>query len=190
MTAETCPHYLAIDADEIPDGATEFKCAPPIRDRANRDTLWEAVVRGDLQMIVSDHSPCPPSMKRRESGDFLAAWGGIASLQLGASVVWREMKERNLPVGCLARWMSEGPARLAGLEGRKGRIAAGYDADLVLWDAEAEQTVEPEMLLHRHKVTPYLGLRLPGVVQATYVRGELAYDSRGGPATKPLGRLL
>jgi allantoinase len=190
MTAETCPHYLAIDAAEIPDGATEFKCAPPIRDRANRDALWAALVRGDIDMIVSDHSPCPPAMKRRESGDFFDAWGGITSLQLGAAIVWREMRERRVPIECLARWMSEAPARLVGLEGRKGRIAAGYDADLVLWDPDGEQVVEAEMLLHRHKLTPYLGRRLPGVVEATYVRGELAYDRRTGPAVAPPGRLI
>ncbi|MDQ3949109.1 MAG: allantoinase AllB [Gemmatimonadota bacterium] len=190
VTAETCPHYLAIDAEEISDGATEFKCAPPIRDRANRDALWEALVRGDLDMIVSDHSPCPPSMKQREPGDWFAAWGGIASLQLGASVVWSEMRARGLPVGCLARWMSGAPARLAGLEGRKGRIAPGYDADLVLWDPDGEQVVEPGMLFHRHSITPYVGWRLPGVVEATYVRGELAYDRRGGPVATPPGRLL
>ena len=190
MSGETCPHYLAIDAAEIADGATEFKCAPPIRDRANRDALWEALVRGDLAMIVSDHSPCPPSLKRRESGDFFAAWGGIASLQLGASVVWSEMRERGLPFGCLVRWMSEAPARLVGLEGTKGRIAPGYDADIVLWDPDAEQVVNADMLLCRHPITPYAGRRLPGVVEATYVRGELAYDRRNGPVAGPPGRLL
>jgi allantoinase len=187
MTAETCPHYLAIDAEMIPDGATEFKCAPPIRDRANRDALWEALARGDLDMIVSDHSPCPPAMKQ---GDFFTAWGGIASLQLGASVVWGEMRGRGLPIACLVRWMSEAPARLAGLEHRKGRIAPGYDADLLIWDADAEQLITPEMLLHRHRTTPYAGRRLPGVVEATYVRGELAYDRRSGPVSTPRGRLL
>jgi allantoinase len=190
VTAETCPHYLAIDAEQIPDGATEFKCAPPIRDRANRDALWDALVRGDLDMIVSDHSPCPPSMKQRESGDFFAAWGGIASLQLASSVVWSETCERGLPVGCFVRWTSEAPARFAGLEARKGRIAPGHDADLVLWDPDVEQVVEPGMLLHRHRITPYLGRRLNGVVEATYVRGELAYDRRGGPVATPPGRLL
>ncbi len=190
VSAETCPHYLAIDATDIADGATEFKCAPPIRDRANRDALWEALVRGDLDMIVSDHSPCPPSLKRRESGDFFAAWGGIASLQLGPSVVWSEMRHRQLPIGCLVRWMSEGPARLAGLDGIKGRIAPGYDADLVLWDADGEQTVDPDALLCRHPITPYAGRRLHGVVEATYVRGALAYDRRNGPSSRPRGRLI
>ncbi|MDQ3996510.1 MAG: allantoinase AllB [Gemmatimonadota bacterium] len=190
MTGETCPHYLAIDAEEIPDGATEFKCAPPVRDRANRAALWAALVRGDLDMIVSDHSPCPPAMKRRETGDWFAAWGGIASLQVGASVVWSDMRQRGLPVGCLVRWMSEAPARLVGLEGRKGRIAPGYDADLVLWDPDAEQVVDPQMLLHRHGITPYAWRQLAGVVEATYVHGELAYDRRSGPVPTPPGQLL
>jgi allantoinase len=190
MSAETCPHYLAIDAEEIADGATEFKCAPPIRDRANREALWDALVSGDLDMIVSDHSPCPPSLKRRESGDFLAAWGGISSVQLGASVVWSEMLRRSLPIGCLVRWMSEAPARLVGLDGIKGRIAPGYDADIVLWDPEAEQVVGADMLLCKHPITPYAGRRLHGVVHATYLRGELAYDRRNGPSAQPRGKLL
>jgi allantoinase len=190
MSAETCPHYLAIEASEIADGSTEFKCAPPIRDGANRDALWNALVRGDLDMIVSDHSPCPPSLKRRESGDFFAAWGGVASLQLGASVIWSEMQQRGLPIGCLVRWMSEAPARLVGLDGSKGRIARGYDADVVLWDADGEQVVDAAMLHCRHPITPYTGRRLRGVVEATYVRGELAYDRRSGPAAKAVGKLL
>jgi allantoinase len=126
-------------------------------------------------------------MKR---GDFFGAWGGIASLQLGLSVVWNELRERALPVSCVARWMSDAPARLVRLHRRKGRIAEGCDADLVLWDPDGEQVVEPRMLLHRHPVTPYLGRRLPGIVEATYVRGELAYDRRTGPVATPPGRLL
>jgi allantoinase len=190
ITAETCPHYLAIEAEQIADGATEFKCAPPIRDRANCNALWTALVRGDLDMIVSDHSPCPPSMKQREGGNWFATWGGIASLQLGASVVWTEMRQRDIEVGRLTRWMAEAPAALAGLDGKKGRIAPGYDADLVLWNPNAEFIVEPRMLLHRHSITPYAGRRLAGVVEATYVRGELAYERRSGPVPKPVGRLL
>lgn len=190
ITGETCPHYLAIDAEQIADGATEFKCAPPIRDRANREALWEALMRGDLEMIVSDHSPCPPSLKHRGSGDFFAAWGGISSVQLGASVVYSEMRGRGLPIGCLVRWMSEGPARLAGLDGVKGRIAAGYDADIVLWDPEREQVVAAEMLLCKHPITPYAGRRLHGVVESTYVRGQLVYDRQSGPVPKPTGKLL
>jgi allantoinase len=128
-------------------------------------------------------------MKRRDTGDFFAAWGGIASLQLGASVVWTEMRRRKLGIERLVRWMSEEPAKLAGLQGRKGRIAVGYDADLVLWDPDAEHAVHPGSLYHRHRITPYLARRLRGVVEATYVRGHLAYDRRTGPASTQPGRL-
>jgi allantoinase len=141
-------------------------------------------------MVVSDHSPCPPILKRRDVGDFFVAWGGIASLQLGSAVVWTAMRERGLEIERLVNWMSAAPARLAGLEGRKGRIAPGYDADLVLFDPDEELTVRADMLLHRHALTPYLGERLNGTVRATYVRGELAYDRRTGPATTPPGQLL
>jgi allantoinase len=187
ITAETCPHYLALDAESIDDGATEHKCAPPIRDRANREALWQALVARDLDMIVSDHSPSPPSMKR---GSFVDAWGGIASLQLGVSVVWTEMRARTLPINRLVQWMGEAPAHLADLDGHKGRIAPGYDADLVIWNPDATQLVDAAALLHRHPVTPYAGRRLAGVVEATYVRGELAYARRGGPVPRPPGRLL
>jgi len=190
VTAETCPHYLALDASLVPDGATEYKCAPPIRDAADRDALWAALGAGALDMVVSDHSPCPPAMKERETGDFFAAWGGIASLQLGASVVWSGMRARGLPIERLARWMSAAPARLTGLGGRKGRIEPGHDADLCVFDPDAEWTVSADALLHRHPLTPYLGLPLRGVVAATYVRGVLAYDRREGPAPVPGGRLL
>jgi allantoinase len=190
ISAETCAHYLWFDAAEIPDGATEFKCAPPIRGAAEREGLWRALASGDLSMVVSDHSPCPPILKRRDVGDFFVAWGGIASLQLGSAVVWTAMRERGLEIERLVNWMSAAPARLAGLEGRKGRIAPGYDADLVLFDPDEELTVRADMLLHRHALTPYLGERLNGTVRATYVRGELAYDRRTGPATTPPGQLL
>jgi allantoinase len=190
ISAETCAHYLWFDAAEIPVGATEFKCAPPIRGAAEREGLWRALASGDLSMVVSDHSPCPPILKRRDVGDFFVAWGGIASLQLGSAVVWTAMRERGLEIERLVNWMSAAPARLAGLEGRKGRIAPGYDADLVLFDPDEELTVRADMLLHRHALTPYLGERLNGTVRATYVRGELAYDRRTGPATTPPGQLL
>ena len=141
-------------------------------------------------MIVSDHSPCPPILKRRDVGDFFVAWGGIASLQLGASAVWTSMHERGLPIEHLVHWMSSAPARLAGLEGHKGAIAPGCDADLVLFDPDGEQTVDTDWLLHRHPITPYLGARLRGTVEATYVRGTLAFDRHRGPVTTPRGQLL
>ena len=190
ISAETCPHYLWFDADEIPDGATEYKCAPPIRRRDDREGLWSALSSGALQMIASDHSPCPPILKRRDAGDFFVAWGGIASLQLGSSVVWTAMRRRGLPIERLVEWMSAAPARLAGLEGRKGAIAPGCDADLVLFDPDGEMPVRADSLLHRHAMTPYLGAALRGTVEATYVRGVLAFDRHGGPVSTPPGDLL
>ena len=171
LTVETCPHYLTFAAEEIPDGATEFKCAPPIRDKAERDALWEALIAGDIDLIASDHSPCPPEMKETE-GDFFSAWGGIASLQLSLSAVWTGARDRGLKPERIAQWMSAAPARLAGLQSRKGALAAGYDADIILWDPEARFVVDPTELLHRHKVTPYAGREMFGKVAATYVGGR------------------
>ena len=141
-------------------------------------------------MIVSDHSPCPPILKRKDAGDFFVAWGGIASLQLGASAIWTCMHQRRVAIERLAEWMSSAPARLVGLDRVKGSIAPGHDADLVIFDPDYEWTVEAHALLHRHRLTPYLGERLRGSVEATYVRGTLAYDRRNGPAPTPPGRLL
>jgi len=180
VTAETCPHYLHFTADQVPDGATEYKCAPPIRGAADRDALWQGLLDGTLDMVVSDHSPCPPAMKARGSGDFMAAWGGIASLQLGLSVVWSGMRERGIPLERLASWMGAAPARLLGLSARKGAIAPGHDADLIGWMPDDEYTVAPEMLLHRHPLTPYMGTRLAGVVHSTFVRGECVYNRTQG----------
>jgi allantoinase len=190
ISGETCPHYLWFDAADVPDGATEYKCAPPIRGAGDRTGLWNALSVGDLSMIVSDHSPCPPILKRRDVGDFFVAWGGIASLQLGSSVVWAAMHESGLAVDRLVRWMSEAPAGLVGLDGRKGRIARGYDADIVLFDPDAELTVRADSLLHRHRITPYLGARLRGSIESTYVRGQLVYDRINGPVATPTGKLL
>ncbi|MFI5310800.1 MAG: allantoinase AllB [Gemmatimonadales bacterium] len=189
VTVETCPHYLHFAAEDIPDGATEFKCAPPIRERSNREALWHALDAGAIDLIVSDHSPCPPAMKHRESGDFTAAWGGIASLQLGLSIIWKGMRARDIPFERLATWMSEAPARLAGLSRRKGSIAVGRDADFVVWRPERWFTVRAESLLHRYPVTPYLGARLPGVVEATYLRGERIFE-RGAVGAPARGTLL
>ena len=187
ITVETCPHYLTWASPEIPEHATEYKCAPPIRDVSDRDALWGGLIDGSIDMIVSDHSPCPPSLKS-SSGDFFASWGGIASLQLGLSAVWTEAKKRGCSPTDLARWMCEAPARLVGLEKRKGRLAAGYDADIVVWDADAEYIVNPARLEHRHPVTPYSGRRLSGVVNTTFVGGRLAYHD--GVFAAPCGALL
>jgi allantoinase len=193
VTVETCPHYLAFAAEEIHDGATEFKCAPPIRSRENRERLWQALSNGLIDLVASDHSPCPAEMKRRAGGDFAAAWGGIASVELSLAAVWTEARRRGYTPPNLARWMSAGPAELAGLAGRKGGIAAGCDADLVVWDAEREFQVSAEELHHRHKLTPYAGRRMAGVVEATYLRGVKVYDRAtnsfpAGPVGKALRR--
>ena len=184
-SAETCPHYLTFTAEEIDDGATVFKCAPPIREAATREALWGALVSGDIAGIVSDHSPCPSALKCEDTGDFFAAWGGIASLQLGIPAVWDGARRRGIGVAQLAHWMCEAPARLAGLGARKGRIAPGYDADLVIWNPDQPVLVNPDALHHRHKLTPYAGRVLHGDVLATYVAGRVVYANRqlaGRPA--------
>jgi allantoinase len=179
VTAETCPHYLTLAAQDVPDGGTEFKCCPPIRDRANADRLWEGLAGGTLSCVVSDHSPCPAELKR---GDFAAAWGGIASLQLGLPLVWTAARRRGIPLADVVRWMSDAPARLVGLAG-KGRITPGYAADLVAFDPEEELTVDPAALRHRHPVTPYAGQRLAGAVRRTWLAGRQV-------GAEPRGRLL
>lgn len=189
VTAETCPHYLTFSAEEIPDGATEYKCAPAIGSRGNRERLWEAVAGGELAAVVSDHSPCPPALKSRDTGSFVSAWGGIASLQIGISAVWSGARGRGYSLEQLAEWMSTGPARLAGLSATKGAIASGCDADLVLFRPDDEFIVDAASLRHRHAVTPYHGRRLAGVVEATYLRGAEVFR-RGVPDRPPAGRLL
>jgi allantoinase len=176
FTAETCPHYLAFAAEDVPAGATEFKCCPPIRERENCEQLWDALGAGVLDMIVSDHSPCPPELKRREAGDFLAAWGGISSLQLRLPVVWTEARARGYGIERVAEWTAAAPARLVGLGERKGAIRVGCDADLAVFHPAQSFRVEPEMLHHRHKLTPYAGRTLSGVVEATYLRGVKIYE--------------
>jgi allantoinase len=189
ITAETCPHYLAFASEEIADGATEFKCCPPIRERENRERLWAALGENLIEMIVSDHSPCPPEMKRREEGDFLRAWGGISSLQLRLPVVWTEARCRGFGFGHLAEWLAAAPARLAGLAPRKGAITVGADADFVVWNPDETFSVEPRALEHRHKLTPYAGRELSGVVEATFLRGRKIYE-RGQFAREPGGEFL
>jgi allantoinase len=185
VTAETCPHYLALAAEDIPDGATEFKCCPPIRERANAGMLWAALRDGIIDCVVSDHSPCPPELKRRGGGDFGAAWGGISSVQLALPVVWTGARRRGFGLDDVARWMAAGPARIAGLAG-KGAIAPGCDGDLVAFAPDESFVVDPARLHHRHPVTPYAGARLEGVVRRTWLRGRPVTGGR--PAGKLLAR--
>jgi len=178
LTVETCPHYLTFAAEEIPDGATEYKCAPPIRSGAERDGLWDALIASDIDLVATDHSPCPPAMKET-GGDFFAAWGGIASLQLSLPAVWTGARKRGLKPERMAEWMCAGPAKLARLDDRKGRLAPGYDADIVIWNPDKSFVVDPVNLEHRHKVTPYAGRELYGIVDATYVGGRLVFPFAG-----------
>ncbi|GAA4928051.1 allantoinase AllB [Actinoplanes utahensis] len=180
VTAETCPHYLTLDAADIPDGATEFKCCPPIRDTANADRLWEALADGLITCVVSDHSPCTPDLKRRDTGDFAAAWGGIASVQLGLPVIWTAAAQRGHTLADVVKWMARRPADLVGLRS-KGRIAVGADADLVAFEPDEEFVVDAHALHHRNPVTPYAGKRLRGVVRRTWLRGRtVTGDEAGG----------
>jgi allantoinase len=189
ITVETCPHYLTFAAEEIPDGATFFKCCPPVRERENREKLWEALADGVIDMVVSDHSPCTPDLKLAETGDFLEAWGGIATLQFSLPVMWTQMQKRGFGLRELTRWMSGAPAKLAGLDNRKGKLATGFDADIVVWNPEKEFKIVPEIIHFKNKITPYSGMNLRGVVEATYVRGEKVFE-QGRFADKITGALL
>jgi allantoinase len=174
ITLETCPHYLTFAAEEIPDGATEFKCAPPIRSAEEREALWSALIAGDINLVASDHSPCPPILKEPNS-DFFAAWGGIASLQISLAAVWTGARARGVPIETVAKWMSASTACLAGFENRKGELVQGYDADIVIFDSDAKFTVDPVVLEHRHAVTPYAGRELFGRVMSTFVGGRAVF---------------
>ncbi len=189
MTAETCPHYLTFAAEDVKESATAFKCAPPIRERGHRDALWHGLAQRQCTIVASDHSPAPAALKCAETGDFIAAWGGVASLELSLAATWSGAGDRGFGISDVMRWMSESPAQLCGLGGRKGRISPGADADLIVWDPDARSTVDAERMQQRHKVTPYAGLSLRGVVRATYVRGVRVWEEGEllGPGT---GRLL
>jgi allantoinase len=182
ITVETCPHYLTFSAEEVPDGATSFKCCPPIREASHREALWAALADGDIDLVVSDHSPCTPELKRLDVGDFALAWGGIAGLQVTLPVVWTGARARGLSLADVVRWMSAAPAQLTGLTG-KGAIAVGKDADLAVFAPDEQWSVAE--LHHRNPVTPYAGRELTGVVRRTWLRGQALED---GDA--PLGRLI
>ncbi|MFB6524528.1 allantoinase AllB [Streptomyces sp. NPDC056401] len=184
ITVESCPHFLTLTAEEVPDGATEFKCCPPIRESANQDVLWDALADGTIDCIVSDHSPSTADLK---TGDFATAWGGISSLQLGLPAIWTEAKKRGRTLEDVVRWMSAAPAALAGLAS-KGAIEAGRDADFAVLAPEETFTVDPAHLHHRNQVTAYAGKTLHGVVKSTWLRGAQIADH--GTPSEPTGRLL
>jgi allantoinase len=184
ITAETCPHYLSFEAEAIAEGATPFKCCPPIRDAANREALWAALAAGDIDCVVSDHSPCTAELKRLDVGDFGLAWGGVSSLQLGLPAVWTGARARGHGLADVVGWMAAGPARLAGLA-RKGRLAVGADADLCVFAPDEQFEVDPARLHHRNPVTPYAGRRLDGVVRSTWLAGRPVEDGAA-----PRGRFL
>ena len=189
VSVETCPHFLTLTAEQVPDGATEFKCFPPIREAANQDALWAGLAEGVIDCVGSDHSPCTTDLK---VPDFGAAWGGISSLQLGLPAVWTAARRRGHGLAEVARWMATAPAALAGLH-RKGAIAPGRDADFAVLDPDATFTVDPAALHHRNQVTAYAGRTLSGEVRATWLRGRLIAE-RGEPVAadsgQPVGRLI
>ncbi|HPI12545.1 MAG TPA: allantoinase AllB [Catalimonadaceae bacterium] len=177
LTVETCPHYIVFNAEDIGDGQTQFKCAPPIREKANNELLWEALLDGTIDFLGSDHSPAPPDLKQTETGNFQKAWGGIAGLQFLMPAFWTEAKKRGFSEPDLVRLLSSAPSVFCGLDTRKGKIAPGADADLVIWNPEASFTLTTDQILHRHKVCPYLGNTMSGVVEKTIVGGETVFDS-------------
>ncbi|MFD4421666.1 allantoinase AllB [Agromyces sp. NPDC058484] len=183
VTVETCPHYLTFIAEEIPDGATAFKCCPPIREAANRELLWKGLEHGTIDFIVTDHSPSTLELKDLENGDFAVAWGGVSSLQLGLAVVWTEARRRGLGLEQVVEWMSARPAQLAGLT-RKGRLALGYDADLSVFAADDAFVVDATTLHHKNPITPYAGRTLSGIVRQTFLRGQRV------DGVTPTGRLI
>jgi allantoinase len=188
MSGETCPHYLTFQAEEIAAGATPFKCAPPIRTREHREALWHALIEGALSMVVSDHSPAPAGVKGVELGDFGRAWGGIGSLQLRLQATWTGASERGVGISQMSHWLAGEPARLAGLDDRKGTLAPGMDADIVVWDPDGVTEVRGGDLEHRHPITPYEGMRLRGKVEATILGGETVFER--GVVSGRRGRML
>jgi allantoinase len=191
ISAETCPHYLTLFAEAIPDGKTLFKCCPPIREDENRQRLWQGLDEGTISFVVSDHSPCTPQLKHIDSGDIEHAWGGISSLQFGLSLIWTEARERGYTIEQIIDWMATRPARFAGLGERKGQIAVGYDADFCVFDDTAQYVIQADMIKYRHKVTPYEGRQVSGIVRRTFVRGNEVFadgEILSAPQGQPLLR--
>ncbi|XP_033763464.1 allantoinase, mitochondrial-like [Pecten maximus] len=205
LTVETCHHYLSLVAETVPGGATQYKCCPPIRSKHNQEVLWEGIVRGDIDMVVSDHSPCTPELKQLDTGDFTTAWGGIASVQFGLSLFWTACQPYGLTLNDVVRLLCRNTAQLAGVGDRKGAIKTGYDADFVIWDPESSFEVTVGMVRHKHKVrktanlchyneaghslTPYTGKQLRGVVKTTVLGGVIIYEDNVAVRI-PTGKIL
>jgi allantoinase len=187
ITVETCPHYLYFAAESIPDGATQFKCAPPIRAGFHRDLLWQGLRDGDIDMISTDHSPCPIALKQLATGNFQTAWGGIASVSLSLSAIWTKARSFGISMPEIVKWMCERPAALSGLSSQKGRLTVGADADITIFDPDHAWHVTENQLHFRNKISPYLGERFTGQVKAAFVRGEIVYDAGRFPSA-PAGR--
>jgi len=176
LTVETGQHYLYFNAEDIKDGQTQYKCAPPIRENLNNERLWNALKKGIIDFVATDHSPAPPDMKEISSGNFMKAWGGISSIQFALPVLWTAAKRHHCSLNDMARWLCEKPAILAGRQNSKGKIAKGFDADIVVWDPDQHFTVTENSIYHKHKLTPYLNEELYGVVEQTYLGGENVFD--------------
>ena len=189
VTVETTHHYLFLEAGGVPNGATQYKCVPPIRTKENQNCLWQAVKDGSIDLVISDHSPCTADLKLLQEGDFMKAWGGIAGLQFGLSLLWTNAEKHGLGLPDVQRLLCEGPAKLSGLHKRKGRIQKGYDADFVIWEPRATFQVEEAQIEHKNKVTPYLGCHLKGVVHQTVVRGQTVY-TKGKVCDQPQGTFM
>lgn len=177
LTVETGQHYLFFNAEDIPDGAPQFKCAPPIREKENNDRLWQALKDGIIDFVATDHSPATPDLKEINSGNFMKAWGGIASLQFALPILWTEAKKRKCAVADIAKWLSENPAKLLGLQDHKGKIVVDYDADLVVWDDEKEFIITGEIIQHKNKITPYINKTLSGIIEQTYLAGRKVFEN-------------
>ncbi|KAJ7132745.1 allantoinase [Mycena crocata] len=190
LTVETCFHYLCLSADDIPSGHPEFKCCPPIRENTNRELLWEALLDGSIDCVVSDHSPCVTELKKIDEGDIMGAWGGISTLGLGLSLLWTEGSKRGVTLAQILQWTSAKTAEHASLDEFKGQLKVGFDGDFVIWNPFVEFTVKKELLQFKNKLSPYEGLTLRGRVEQTFVRGSLVYDRNTGFQTPPTGRLL
>ncbi|HFA51327.1 MAG TPA: allantoinase AllB [Bacteroidetes bacterium] len=189
LTVETCAHYLYFDAENIPDADTRYKCAPPIREKENNEQLWEALRNGTIDFLATDHSPAPPEMKQLESGDLRKAWGGISSLQFLLPIIWTAARQRGFELKNIVAWLVEKPAQFIGQGHRKGKIAVGYDADLVVWQPEEIFEIKTENIFHRHKITPYLGQQLFGKTIQTYIGGAKVFED-GGIAAGTRGKVI